>query len=102
MYIIECKEIIELYDEAKLLARPENITIIANEHDSYDWHGSMVLGKQALDMRQLASRKGFPLLVTFNCDTRNFRGLIKITEEPRDMGKFYWLEFLGIDLLQSR
>ncbi len=102
MYIIECKEIIELYDEAKLIARPENITIIANEHDTFDWHGSIVIGKNTDDMKMLSSRKGFTLLVMFNCDTKNYRGLVKITEEPRDMGKFYWMEFQGVDLLQAR
>lgn len=102
MYIIECKEIIELYDEATLIARPENITIVANEHDTFDWHGSMVVGKNTNEMEMLSSRKGFPLLVMFNCDTRNYMGLIKFTAEPRDMGRFYWLEFQGVDVLQAK
>jgi hypothetical protein len=102
LYIIECKEIIEIYDEAKLIARPENITIIANEHETYDWHGSMAVEKNTNDMEKLSIRKGFPLLVMFNCAARNYRGLIKIIEEPRDLGKFYWLEFQGIDVLQAK
>ncbi len=99
LYIIECKEIIELYDGTKLMARPDDITIIANEHDHYDWHGSLVLGKNPGDPGMVSSLTGIPLLVVFNCGTKNYRGLIKIIEEPRDMGKFYWLEFQGVDVL---
>ncbi|MGA9139690.1 MAG: hypothetical protein WBZ29_05670 [Methanocella sp.] len=102
MYIIECKEIIELYDGSKLIARPDDITIIANEHDNYDWHGSMVVGKNSNAIDILSSRKGFPLLIMFNSNTKNYRGLIRIIDEPKDMGKFYWLEFQGVDLLQAK
>ena len=101
MYIIECREIIEIYDEAKLIARPEIITIVVNEHDTYDWHGSMTIVKNTDDMEKLSVRKGFPLLVMFNCAARSYRGLIKFIEAPLDVGAFYRLEFHGIDLLQA-
>jgi len=50
----------------------------------------------------LSILKGFPVRVMFKCAARNYRGLIKSIEDPRCLGKFYWLEFQGIDVLQAK
>lgn len=102
MYIIECKDIIELYDVKELVIRADNITIVANEQDPVDWHGSMIIRQQADDIGKLSSTRGRVFTVTFNCDSKNYLGLIKITEDPVDMGQFYWVEFSGVDALHVK
>jgi hypothetical protein len=102
LYIIECREIVDLYEEKELAARADSITVIANEYDPFDWHGSMTFGKGTAETRKLSSHKGRVLTVTFNRDDKNYMGLIRIVEDPRDMGPFYWVEFSGVDLLQAK
>jgi hypothetical protein len=102
VYLIECKDIIELYDVKELLIRADSITIVANEQDPVDWNGSMIIGRHANDIGKLSSKKGHVITVTFNCDSKNYRGMVKITEGPVDMGKFYWVDFKGVDALHVK
>jgi hypothetical protein len=50
LYVIESSDDIELLDVQELVAKPEKITIIANEYNPLDWHGWLA-GDRALQER---------------------------------------------------
>lgn len=75
--MIESSNNIELLDVQELVARPEKITIIANEHNPLDWHGWLEIGRFKNDVETLSSKTYYVLTVKFLCNGSHYSRLPK-------------------------
>jgi hypothetical protein len=100
--VIESGDDIELLDVQELVARPEKITIIANEYNPLDWHGWLEIGRFKNDIEALSSKIYYVLTVRFRRNGSNYTGMAKITSDPVATGKTLRLDLCGVDVLYIR
>jgi hypothetical protein len=99
LYVIESGDSIELLDVQGLVARPEKITIIANEFSPLDWHGWLEIGRFKDDIDALSSKIYNVLTVKFRRNGSLYTGMAKIVSDPMAMGKTIRLDLRGVDVL---
>ena len=102
VFIIESGDGVVLCDGPDIVGRAQNITIVADEADPANWLGSMAFDKRSSDVEKLMAARLRVLTVRFEGDGKHYKGLVKITAGPTDIGQYYWVEFRGIDLLNKR
>jgi hypothetical protein len=97
--VIESGDDIELLDIHELVARPEKITIIANEYNPLDWHGWLEIGRFKNDLEALSSKIYHVLTVRFRRNGSRYTGMAKIVSDPVATGKSLRLDLCGVDVL---
>lgn len=99
MYVIESGEDIEVLDVQELVARPEKITLIANEHNPLDWHGWLEIGRFRDDIETLSSKIYNVFTVKFRRNGSHYTGMARIVSDPVVTGKTLRLDLHGVDVL---
>lgn len=102
MYVIESSTNIELLDVQELIARPEKITIIANEFNPLDWHGWLVIGRFKNDIETLSSSIYGVLTVKFLRNGSHYMGMARIVSDPIATDGKLKLDLRGVDVLYIR
>jgi hypothetical protein len=99
VYVIESDDNVELIDVHEVVARPEKITIIANEFNPLEWHGWLEIGRCKDDIKSLSSRIYYVLTVRFCRNGSRYTGMAKIVSDPVATGKSIRLDLRGVDVL---
>jgi hypothetical protein len=97
--VIESSNDIELLDVQELVARPEKITIIANEYNPLDWHGWLEIGRFENDIETLSSLLYNVFTVKFLRNGSHYSGMAKIVSDPVASGGKLRLDLRGTDVL---
>jgi hypothetical protein len=97
--VIESGDNVELLDVQELVARPEKITIFANEYNPLDWHGWLEIGRFKNDIEALSSKIYFVFTVKFQRNGSQYTGMAKIISDPVANGKTLRLNLRGVDVL---
>jgi ribosomal protein RSM22 (predicted rRNA methylase) len=99
LYVIESGDAVELLDVQELVARPEKITIIANEYNPLDWHGWLEIGRFKDDRKTLSSKIYNVFTVRFRRNGTSYTGMARIISDPVATGKTVRLDLCGVDVL---
>jgi hypothetical protein len=99
LYVIESGDSVELLDVRELVARPEKITILANEFNPMDWHGWLEIGRFKDDIDALSSKLYYVFTVKFRRNGSHYTGLAKIVSDPMPTGRTLRLDLRGVDVL---
>jgi hypothetical protein len=99
LYVIESSTNIELLDVQELVARPEKITIIANEYNPLDWHGWLEIGRFKNDIETLSSKIYYVLTVKFLRNGSHYSGMAKIVSDPVATDGTLKIDLRGVDVL---
>jgi hypothetical protein len=102
VYIIECGDIIELYDVKDLVVRADNISIVVNEFDPADWHGMLSFSHHPGIHEKLSAIINRTLTVAFNCNCKNYLGLIKTAPVSVSTDSIHRIGFQGTDTLHVK
>ena len=99
VYVIESDDNVELLDVQEVVARPEKITIIANEFNPLDWHGWLEIGRCHEDLKALSSQIYSDLTLRFSRNGSRYSGVARIVSSPVATGKHVRLDVRGVDVL---
>lgn len=99
MYLIESRDDIELLDGEELVARPEKITIVANEYNPLDWHGWLEISRFGNDVGGLSARLFDTVTVKFRRNGSHYSGVARISSDPVAIGEMLRLDIRGVDVL---
>jgi hypothetical protein len=99
LYVIESGDSVEMLDARELVARPEKITILANEFNPLDWHGWLEIGRFKDDVDALSSKLYYVFTVKFRRNGSHYTGLARIVSDPMPTGRTLRLDLRGVDVL---
>lgn len=99
MYVIETSDDIELLDVQELVAKPEKITIIANEYNPLDWHGWLEIRRFKNDIETLSSKIYDVLTVKFLRNGSHYTCMARIVSVPVTTDGKLKLDLRGVDVL---
>jgi hypothetical protein len=90
---------VELIDGSDVVARPEKITIFANERDPSSWHGWMELGRFPDDVETMSAKACYVYTVRFRYNGSRFTGIARIAGDPVATEKSLRVDLCGVDIL---